>query len=357
MDLAIVISVIALVVSGSISIITLLLSEFRGPNISLLNEPEFEVNDENFDETRTQDYIPYWFRLKPVSFVFANHGGKSGTILDIKIDFVPNAPFKHFFERLNFSFDMPVTIKEGNNQPIKTEPSIDTVKWKEIALVKALDPNLTVDEMVTKAVERSKEEFEKFCEFLDKSEELGKVSCAVTLTKGRFRTKVKTEKLLENVTVANRYDKTISALRNCLRRWENLATNKAQLSDKVRRDSEELIRELKNGFSICSKKVDEKSISQSKLRRDSWKRLQQARPPHERRIRWFLIKGEEGLKEDLTELYEEIVKYNNIIEAALYLGDLRADKHFQEINRERERLHSNIEKMLERLSDLHERYV
>ena len=50
MDLSLLLSVVALVVSVVLSTITLWLTEFRGPNITFLSSPEFEVNDKAFEE-------------------------------------------------------------------------------------------------------------------------------------------------------------------------------------------------------------------------------------------------------------------------------------------------------------------
>jgi len=257
MDLSLILSVVAILVSVSTSIITLLLTEFRGPNISLLNDPEFEVSDESFAKTPIRDYTPRWFHLKPISFVFANHGGKSGTIVDLKLDFIPHSSFKCFFDlfyagMITYEGDLspPVTIEEGDNQYLKTSPNIRTIDWKETSLAEVLDPSLKVREIVAKALERSKEKFRGFCDFLEKYQELGKVSCILTLTKGRFRTKVTKKKILENITIANRYDEAISSLRNCLCGWENLNPTKAELLSKIMRDFEQLIVELKGNLPL-----------------------------------------------------------------------------------------------------------
>ena len=79
MDLSLIPSTVAMVVSVSMSIITLLLTEFHGPNISLLNIPKLEVNDETFSTEQIQEWTPRWIETKPVPFVFANYGGKAVT--------------------------------------------------------------------------------------------------------------------------------------------------------------------------------------------------------------------------------------------------------------------------------------
>lgn len=363
MDLSLILSIVAIV----LSIITLWLTEFRGPNISLLNIPKFEVNDETLSEQQIREYTPRWFHLKPVPFVFANYGGKAGTILDLKLNFFPHNSFKAFFDIfyasiVTYEGDLspPITIEESDNQYLKVSPEIRSIEWKKITLAEILDPNLKVDDMVAKALEKSKEKFKGFCDFLENSQELGKVSCTITLTKGRFRTKVTEKKLFENISIANHYVKALSSLRGCLGRWENLKPTKVELLNEVKRDFEGLTRELKENLIILGRTLHEHSISEtSKLRVDIWNRLQLQRiwTPYETKIRWFLIKREEGLKEDLTKLYETIVKYNSSIDELMSLGELRTQKHFQSVNAEREKLHSDVEKMWDRLSYLSRRYI
>lgn len=366
MDLSLFLSITAIVVSVSMSIITLMLTEFRGPNISLLNDPEFKVNDESFAKAPIRDYTPRWFHLKEVPFVFANHGGKSGTILELKLDFVPHNSFRCFFDRFYAGMIMyegdlspPVTIKEGDNEYLKTFSEIRTIDWKETALAEVLDSNLKIDDIIEKAWERSKENFKSFCDFLDESQEFGKVSCTLTLTKGRFRsTKVTNEKILEDIPIENRLDEAVSSLRGCLQRWEDLEPTKLELSNKVKRDLEGLARELKENLIILERKVHGVSLSgASKLRVNDWNQLQRVRTLQERKIRWFLINCEDGLKEDLTKLYEHIVKYNRSIDEFVSLGAFGTQRRFRQINVEREKLCSDTEKMWMRLSSLHRRSI
>ena len=368
MDLSLILSIVAILVSVSMSIITLLLTEFRGPNISLLSDPEFEVSDESFAKTPIREYIPRWFHLEPISFVFANHGGKSGTIVDLKLDFIPHSSFKCFFDlfyagMITYEGDLspPATIEEGDNQYLKASPYIRTIDWKETTLAEVLDPSLGVDDIITKALERSKEKFRGFCDFLEKSQELGKVSCIVTWTKGRFRTKVVKEKLRENIIVANHYDRSVSSLRDCMRQWEDLRPTRAELLNKLKRDFEQIVTELKANLSVLGNQLNEYDISHKaqacKLRLDAWNQLQRIETLYERKIRWFLMEREEGLKEDLTKLCENIVKYNSSIDKLLILGELRTKKHFRNINTKRENLYSDVEKMWNRLSHLYRSFV
>lgn len=93
------------------------------------------------------------------------------------------------------------------------------------------------------------------------------------------------------------------------------------------------------------------------MRVGSWNQLQRIRTSYERKIRWFLIKSEEGLEEQLTKLYRNIVKYNSSIDELIVLGELRTRERFQHINLEREKLHLDMEKILESLSSLRYRFL
>lgn len=354
-DLSLVLSIVAL----ALSILTLWLSEFRGPNLSLLNTPRFEATDEAFAEHQTKEYTPRWFRLTPVPFMFANYGGKAGTILDLKFDFVPHAPFKIFLDEVYFNLTkpdgLPITIEEGDNQYLEFSPEFRTIEWKRVTLAEVLDPNLKVDDIIEKTLERSKESFEDFCDFLTKSQELGRVACTITLTTGRFRTKVKKKTLLKNVIVANRYDKTVSTLRDCLRRWENLHPIKLELLNRIKGNLEELVREFKENSTTLRTSVDGGNIDKSKLKVNAWKRLHGGMYSYERKVRWFLIDSEERLKADLSGIYENIVKYNDLIDESLSLGDLRTEDDFNRINTGREDLLPDMQKMWKGLSSLHKR--
>jgi len=349
---------VAIVVSVSTSIITLLLTEFHGPNISLLDVPKFKISDETFDKKLTQEYTPRWLRPKPVPFVFANYGGKAGTILELNLIFVPHKSFKRFLDRYYFSFgepSFPVIIREGDNQDLLlTSTDIRTIDWKKRALAEILDPSLKINDIITKSLQRSKEEFERFCDFLEKSQELGEVSCTVALTKGRFRTKVKSEKLFEKAPVEIYYNTAIASLRDCLHRWENLRPTKAELLGEVERGLKELLSESKENLQTLENPVDEKNINSYRLRVDRWNRLHRSWiSSDEEKIRWFLIESEKGFREDLTKLYRKIIKCDNLIAELRSYGEARTQKHFQTANTEREKLRLEIEKMQERLSDLH----
>jgi hypothetical protein len=366
LDLSPVLSLAISLVAIFVSVITLWLSELRGPNITLLNSPEFKTSDEQFNITRRahiQQYTPRWLDLNDVIFVFANYGGKAGSIVDLKLDFVPNHSFIPFYKRFNGNTvffegknSTPVTLEKGDNQHLSFSPNIDTIDWKEDALVRALGPNLTIDDIVTKALELSKENFQRFCDFLEHSKELGKVHCTITLTKGRFRTKVEDEIILEGATVSNRYDEAISLLRNSLSKWEHLGDTKVELRDKLVRDVKDLKREVEENLSVLGNLLTEGDVSQRqtalKLKVDAWNRLQNVRRDEAGKIRWFLIKSDKGLEEELVNLYNIIMKYNSLYDELMSLGDLRTTESFDQINTEREKLSLDMKNIRDRISGL-----
>jgi hypothetical protein len=277
----------------------------------------------------------------------------------LKLDFVPNTSFFSFYKRFSArllaeEIHLPLTIGKGNCQTLSYSVEIETTDWKEIALLKALGPNLKINDIVAKALELSKENFQRFCDFLEHSKELGKVRCTITLTKGRV---VKDEVVLEGDPVSNGYDEGISLLRNCLSAWENLSDTKVELRDKLVRDVDDLKRELYDNLSALENSMNESDISQRgaalKLKVDAWNRLQNIRTDPVGKIRWFLIKSDEGLEEDIVKLYNNIMKYNSSYDELLSLGDLRTTESFDRINTEREKLSSDMKKVWDRISRLH----
>jgi hypothetical protein len=54
---------------------------------------------------------------------------------------------------------------------------------KENVLAEVLNPRLTVDAMVERALEKSKDSFRDFCEFMENNKELGKANCIITFHK------------------------------------------------------------------------------------------------------------------------------------------------------------------------------
>jgi hypothetical protein len=238
MDISIVLSIVAIFVSVILSGITLLLTEFRGPNILLLNKKtKFQLINERYSRDRPQEYTPVWLDLKVDSLVFTNSGGRAGTILRTNIVFTPETPLQNFFERFSFRLepDLPYTLEEGDNQHFKVSSEIRTIDWKRAALVAILDPSLKINDMIAMALKNSKEEFRNFCHLLSKSNELGRVSCIAELTKGRFRTRIAEVKQFENLEVKNNQE-VVSLLMDCLLEWENLKPTAAELLNKMERD-------------------------------------------------------------------------------------------------------------------------
>lgn len=339
--ISIIISVFALLIS--------LYREFTGPDISLLTkEPTFQLTDRSFSVS--DEYIPEWFSLSEVSLVFANYGRKGGTILDVKIDFTPIETFKEFYQDFNFYFsEAPITIKDGENSTMKFRPSIRTINWKKFALMKMLQDGQNIGESVDKAIAEGKEKFRQFCSFLSENEELGEVSCTISLTVGRFRTKVKDKKFFEKIKVENEYGETIDLLRKRLQNWDNLKPTRAELINEIFRVPNDLISELKANLHILEIEIDEKNITQSKLQDSSWSNLSRARNDE---IRWFLIDRERNLRSDLESLYKQISNYNSGIQELLYLGERRTKTDFKNLNEKRAILYKVLDEMLQKLKGL-----
>lgn len=367
LDPAFIISIVAL----AIAIITLWLTELRGPDITLVNDPEFKISDSSFNYlTSGWNYTPFWFELESVSFLFANYGGKDGTILDLKIDFVPNSSFKHFN---TFSanlpiyviggefFGLPLTVKEGSNQYLKFSPRIDTIRWKESALAEELNPKLKVADIVENALAKSKVNFSDFCDFLESSKDIGKVKCTITLTKGRFRTKIRDQAISKEFIVANKCEKSIGLLRECLLRWEDLSETRAEMENKLVQDIKFLIRGLEVNATNLANSIDDNQLSQAgasiKLRLDEWKSLQNSRGDDERKIRWFMLKTDKSLEEKLSKFYNEIVDYNNSVDRLVVLGENRTSRDFNSINAFRERLREDTHEIKRQLSDLQKKFM
>ena len=361
MDLSLILSMVAIVVSFATSIIILLLTEFHGPNISLLNVPKFEITDKTFNERYNQEFTPRWFNPNNVPLVFANYGGKAGTIVSLKLDFVPHKVFESFLESGYSRFEepsLPVIIREGDNQDLPlTSLDIRTIDWKKKALAEVLDPSLKINDLIIKSLQRSKEEFERFCDFLEKSQELGKVSCTIVLTKGRFRTKVKSETVFQDVPIEINYVKATSSLRDCLRRWENLKPTKAELLNDIERGLKELTKELLENLATLEAPVSEENINSYQLRVDRWNNFHRFWDSDEEKIRWFLIESEKGLRKDLIKLYQKIIECNNQIAELRSHGEGRTQEHFKPINIKLKELRLEIQTMRKRLSALHKRSI
>lgn len=302
-------------------------------------------------------YTPRWFTVKSNPLVFANYGGKAGTILDLKLDFSPNMALKKSLDEFYSDVRMiserpavPITIEEGDNHCIGLSSDIRTINWKEKSLAEVLDPTSKVNDLISRALDNSKEEFKAFCDSLENSEELGELACTITLTKGRFRTNVTDRIIFQNVKIANRYDRTISSLRECLSRWDELEPRKADLFGKLARDYEEIRKEMQDNLQTLENSIDDSNISKARLRVERWNTLQSVRDLDEKKIRWFLITSETGLEEELRELYKAISGFNDSIDELMRLGEFRTKRHFRGINCRREELHSKAQKTWERLS-------
>jgi hypothetical protein len=363
-------SIILSIVAIAISIITLVLAEFHGPNISVLSSPKnIEISDEGateqFGNYLRGDYMPSSLRSEPFPLVFANHGDKSGTILNLHFEFSPIPSFQKFIDRyyfdLGFTQDEPITppmtIKQGDNMCFQVFMRIHLKDFKKETLAEILNPKLTIEEITEMATEKSKRKFEDFYNLLSK-QELGRISCYMTFTKGRFKTEIKDTKLFENIILYNHCKEALSILRSSMGKWEDLSPRKRELMNSIKGNFEGIMHELEYNLTQLEKEVKEESLSTSVFRMDAWRRMYEAVwTAYEEKIRWFLIKAETRVEEDLSQLYANITKYNDLISEAMSLGELRTLKHFENLNRQRTKLLSNVKNTAGRLAEIHSRFI
>jgi hypothetical protein len=368
MDLSTLLSIAAI----AVSVITLLLTQFQGPDILLINTPEFEVVEYTMDNrTRTlirQLYPPSSIDLESASaaFVFANHGGKSGTILGVNFAFSPESEFGKFFDRFSYSLSspteqssvpgasMPTTIEAGGNKAFVASTSIYLVDWKRKALANVLEPGAKIPELIESAALSSRKNFESFCDFLSKSNILGTISCTMRYTKGRFKTRVVTEPI-NNVQVDNKTD-TGDFMREFLQVWDNLQPTNTQLFNEMKADIENITRELNRAILELNVEVTVQNLGQ-RLNFSAWQQLCMDSGLNSEKIRWFIIRSESGLEQELKELYNSMDAYNSLLDDVAARGELKTAKNFITINEERMKLRTNAQEVVNRLSETYQRLI
>ena len=344
-----VISIVLSVSALLVSLVTFLYREFTGPDISLLNRPEFRLTDRSFGVS--DEYIPQWFKVADVSLVFANYGRKGGTIIDVKFVFTPDETFKEFLQDFSCwpsspDLQLPLTIKDGENVTIKFSPTIQSIDWKKSVLLKSLQDSQNTEQAVDKAIDVGKDKFERFHSFLLENKELGEVCCIVSLTVGRFRTKVEEKKFFDRVRVTVEYKETIDLLRKRLQNWGNLRPTKGGIINELLSIPKDLIAELDTDHSVLGNVIYEKNFSELRLRTEKWEYLSRARYDE---IQWFLIDREKNLRDDLEKLYERMLDYNNRIQQLSYSGESHTKTDFENLNKKRIELHKSVGEVLETL--------
>jgi hypothetical protein len=349
-----VISIIIPIISLVTSVVTLLLTQFNGPDITLLNQPTFQISDKQFAQSNP-DYTPIHFRSDPVTMIFSNYGGKAGTILDLQLEFHPDKALAEFVDKRyqrhqQQLIDEPLILPDGENEPIEFNTSLRMIDWKKAALVDVLNPTMRISQILEQASEVGQSKYLQFCDVLEKANSLGTVACQVTLTKGRFRTRVVQEHLFENVEVENRLETLVPALRKFVNKWDSLYYTDSQLTHDLRRGVGDVVRENQTNLPILKKLVTEETLNNSQLRTDAWKNLTNPNlSVNDRILRWFLIDSEPKLREQVSTLYHDIEEYNSQINIMLTLGEFRQDSHYENINARRTELIRQIKSVSERL--------
>ena len=355
MEESAIISILALVVSvlsAIFSVIALWLTELRGPNIVLLAKPKkLKLTDGSFQEASNQNSTRQWFSVENFYLLFANHGGRSGTIKNLEMIFSPSESFLPFFRNYSLQIEKKLTIKEGENRDIEGSFSIQTKNWKKTALAEVLDPELEINEILDKAIQRSKENFQRFCDFFEEPQEIGKLVCNINYTKGRFKTRIKKEELF-TISLSNQYNKTLYPLTKCLLKWDYLSPKKAELLREIMDNLKDLQREVKRNIERLGGTVNDNNILESTLQIEVWTRIVKIKDDSEKKVNLFLLKKEEGLLDEIRILYKLIEEYNNKIIELQYMGDMRRKEDFSSVNLEKDQLIQKVEDVYRKINPL-----
>ena len=305
----------------------------------------------------------------PVSFFFANYGGKDGTISNFKVKFTPNENFKFFksfsanlreWETNMENSTLPLTIEKGSNRYLKFSLQFHTIDWKETALAEVLNPQLTVRDIVNRALEKSKDTFRDFCGYMETKEELGKVSCTATFTKGRFKTHMRDEEIITDFVVKNECNLSLVTLRRHMEEWEEHSKNRNDLENYLIRDIQCLIKELDNNFRSLANCLDFyeflKQGPTGKVRVNDFENLELTQN-NERRIRWFIIKTSKDFEDELVAIYDRFKEYNGTIDKIVAQGEVRTKSDIEKLNTERAQLQVDVLKIKDNLAKLQLKFM
>ncbi len=120
-----------------------------------------------------------------------------------------------------------------------------------------------------------------------------------------------------------------------------------------------IIDEFKENRVILGNKISIHEPWKRKLGCERWTQLNRSDGTYPNKLKWFIISSEEGFKEELSEIYEQIYEFNSTLD---YLVSIRAfissfNDTIPEINTRREKLKPKIEETLEKLEELFKRYM
>jgi len=180
------------------------------------------------------------------------------------------------------------------------------------------------------------------------------------LTKGRFKENVVIETLFENQPVKNNYgDNIISVLKNGFDRWDELNPTITRLSNYILIAFKNIIDEYKENRVIIGNRISIHEPYRRKLECKRWTQLNRNDGTYPNKLKWFIISSEEGFKEELSEIYEEIYEYNSMLDYLVSISAMIStfNDTIPKINTRREKLKPKIEETLEKLEDLFKRFM
>jgi hypothetical protein len=355
-----ILSIFAILVSVIVSGITLLLTQFQGPDISLINTPIIKVSVEKTANTVkaliAQSVPPVNIDVKEAVFLFANQGGKAGTILRLSFKFKPNDDFKQFFKEFHHRTgqttdqplftgdDLAVTMPAGDNKAFAVFIDLRLIEWKYKALAEILNPKDKIQSQIEKSELNGRKSFEAFCEYIGRTKTLGSVSCQMDYTKGRFRTKV-ASKSLGQITVENQ-TQVGNEYRKLLLIWDRLAPSRVELLNEAKGVIERILSELDHNIKVLNVEVTDANINQ-RLNNITF---QQNEPEtYAEKIRWFAIRCEDGLEKKLMDIYDNVNEYNILLNSITAKGVLGNSYDFVRINDDRKMLRDKMSATLGRL--------
>jgi hypothetical protein len=173
-------------------------------------------------------------------------------------------------------------------------------------------------------------------------------------TKGRFNTNV-TAKSLSQVTVENTPE-VASEFTKLLAGWDRLVPTATLILNEMKADIERLSGELKSDLLILSVEITKQNLSQ-RLNSNVLQQIRSDNRPYAEKIRWFVIRCEKGLEQELIDIYQNIDAYNNLLDDVNARGDFKTEKDLTKINDARIELKANMQTIVDQLSATYRKLI